>query len=135
MSDARPTERTVMGALGNVLWVVLGGFVFFLGYLITGAVLALTIVGLPFAFAIWRVGLYALLPFNRRVVDRKNSLGSGCLGVCFNLLWLFLFGWEIALAHLGMALLCAVTIIGIPFAMAHVKLAILALWPFGKEIV
>ncbi|WP_232379744.1 YccF domain-containing protein [Polyangium fumosum] len=136
MSDARPTERTAMGTLGNVLWVVLGGgLVLFLGYLIAGAVLALTIVGFPFAVAIWRVGLYALLPFNRRVVDRQNSLGSGCLGACFNLLWLFLFGWGIAVAHLGSALVCAVTIIGIPFAVAHVKLAVLALWPFGKEIV
>jgi uncharacterized membrane protein YccF (DUF307 family) len=68
-------------------------------------------------------------------VDRQNSLGSGCLGACFNLLWLFLFGWGIAVAHLGSALVCAVTIIGIPFAVAHVKLAVLALWPFGKEIV
>jgi uncharacterized membrane protein YccF (DUF307 family) len=136
MSDAKPTEHTTMGTLGNVLWVVLGGgFVLFLGYLISGLVLALTIVGLPFAVATWRVGLYALLPFNRRVVDRKNSLGSGCLGMVFNVLWLLLFGWGMALAHLGSALLCAVTIIGIPFAVAHVKLAVLALWPFGKEIV
>jgi len=125
-----------MGTLGNVLWIVLGGGLpLFLGYLVTGAVLALTILGFPFAVAIWRLGLYALLPFNRRVVDRKDSLGSGCIGTVFNVLWLLLFGWGLALAHLGAALACAVTIIGIPFAVAHVKLAWLALWPFGKEIV
>jgi uncharacterized membrane protein YccF (DUF307 family) len=134
--DTTPTRTTAMGTLGNVLWVVLGGgLVLFLAYFVAGLALAVTIVGLPFAVATWRVGLYALLPFDRRVVDRKNSLGSGCLGTFFNVLWLVVFGWEMALAHLGAALVCALTIIGIPFAVAHLKLAVLALWPFGKEII
>ncbi|MBK9259529.1 MAG: YccF domain-containing protein [Polyangiaceae bacterium] len=125
-----------MGTLGNILWVVLGGgFPLFLGYLVAGAALAITIVGFPFAVATWRLGRYALLPFNNRVEDRKDSLGSGCLGFLFNVIWLVVFGWGFAIAHLGSALLCAITIIGIPFAVAHFKLAILALWPFGKEIV
>jgi uncharacterized membrane protein YccF (DUF307 family) len=136
MADNRPTEQTTMGTLGNILWVVLGGGLpLFLGYLVAGAVLAITVVGFPFAVATWRLGGYALLPFNARVEDRKESLGSGCLGMVFNILWLVVFGWGFALAHLGSALVCAVTIIGIPFAVAHLKLAMLAFWPFGKEIV
>ncbi len=136
MADNRPTEQTTMGTLGNILWVVLGGGLpLFFGYLVAGAVLAITIVGFPFAVATWRLGWYALLPFNNRVEDRKESLGSGCFGMVFNILWLVLFGWGFALAHLGSALVCAVTIVGIPFAVAHLKLAMLAFWPFGKEIV
>lgn len=136
MAENKPTEQTTMGTLGNILWVVLGGgFPLFLGYLVAGAALAITIVGFPFAVATWRLGRYALLPFNNRVEDRKDSLGSGCLGFLFNVIWLVVFGWGFAIAHLGSALLCAITIIGIPFAVAHFKLAILALWPFGKEIV
>jgi uncharacterized membrane protein YccF (DUF307 family) len=125
-----------MGTLGNILWVVLGGGLpLFFGYLVAGAVLAITIVGFPFAVATWRLGWYALLPFNSRIEDRKESLGSGCLGMVFNIIWLVVFGWGFALAHLGSALVCAVTIVGIPFAVAHLKLAMLAFWPFGKEIV
>jgi uncharacterized membrane protein YccF (DUF307 family) len=136
MADEKPTEQTAMGTLGNILWVVLGGGLpLFLGYLVAGAVLAITIVGFPFAVATWRLGRYALLPFNCRVVDREDSIGSGCLGLFFNILWLVVFGWGFALAHLGSALVCAVTIIGIPFAVAHLKLAMLAFWPFGKEII
>lgn len=136
MADHRPTKPTTLGTLGNALWVVLGGGLpLFFGYLVAGLILAVTIVGIPFAVATWRLGLYALLPFNRRVEDRRDSLGSGCLGMVFNIVWLVLFGWGFAIAHLVSALLCAITIIGIPFAIAHLKLAELAFWPFGKEIV
>ncbi len=129
-------RMTTMGTLGNLLWLVFaGGIPLCLTYLLAGAVLAVTIVGFPFAVAAWRLGLYALLPFDRQVVTRRDGLGSGLLGLLFNLLWLVLFGWAIALAHAVCALGCAVTIIGIPFAIAHLRLAALALWPFGREVV
>lgn len=130
-----PTRATGLGTVGNVLWILFGGGLgLAVGYGLAGLVLAITIVGIPFAVATWRIALYALLPFDKRVVARRDGLGTGCLGVLFNLLWLVLFGWALALTHLVFAALCAVTIIGLPFALAHLKLALLALWPFGKEI-
>ena len=131
-----PTRSTAMGSLGNILWIVLGGGIpLALSYFCAGALLACTIVGIPFAIAPFRIGLYAFLPFDKRVVQRTNSMGSGCIGALFNIGWLVTFGWVLALSHLVYALACAVTIVGLPFAAAHVKLATLALWPFGKEIV
>lgn len=131
-----PAPRsTTLGTLGNLLWLVFaGGIPLCLTYLLASAVLAVTIVGFPFAVAAWRLGLYALLPFDRQVVARRDGLGSGLLGLVFNLLWLVLFGWAIALAHLVCAVGCAVTVVGIPFALAHWRLAGLALWPFGREV-
>jgi uncharacterized membrane protein YccF (DUF307 family) len=125
-----------MGTVGNLLWLlVAGGAPLALGYALAGLVLGLTIVGIPFAIAAFRLAVYAALPFDRRVVDRPNGIGSGVLGFLFNLLWLLIAGWALSLAHLVYAFGCAVTIVGIPFAWAHLKLAWLALWPFGKEVV
>lgn len=115
--------------------LVAGGAPLALGYAVAALVLALTIVGIPFAIAAMRLAVYAALPFDRRVVDRPQGIGSGALGFAFNLLWLLFAGWALALGHLLFALGCALTIVGIPFAWAHLKLAWLALWPFGKEIV
>jgi uncharacterized membrane protein YccF (DUF307 family) len=125
-----------MGTLGNILWLlVAGGAPLALGYAIAGLVLGLTIIGIPFAIAAMRLAVYAALPFDRRVVDKPGGIGSGVMGFLFNLLWLLIAGWALAIGHLVCALGCAVTIVGLPFAYAHLKLAWLALWPFGKEIV
>jgi len=130
-----PPRTTTLGTLGNLLWLVFaGGIPLCVTYLLAGAFLAVTVVGFPFAVATWRLGMYALLPFNREVVVRRDGLGSGVLGVVFNLLWLVVFGWWLALTHLVCAIGCAVTIVGIPFAIAHWRLAGLALWPFGREV-
>ena len=122
-----------MSALGNVLWVVLGGGIFlFFEYLLGGVILCLTIVGIPFGVQAIKLSLLALLPFGKRIVMTKG--GAGCVSTAMNILWILVGGIWIALTHLAFGLLCAVTIIGIPFAKQHVKLAALSLTPFGKAV-
>jgi uncharacterized membrane protein YccF (DUF307 family) len=124
----------------NVLWLVFGGLCMAAGWLIASIIMAITIVGLPWARAAFNIAAYALLPFGQRAVSRAeytgiDDIGSGPLGVIGNLIWLVLAGWWLALGHLIAAIILAVTIIGIPFAWAHLKLAGIALWPIGKMIV
>jgi uncharacterized membrane protein YccF (DUF307 family) len=124
----------------NVLWIVFGGLLMALGWFLAGVLMVLTIVGIPWARAAFTIARYALLPFGHDAVPRvwvtgREDLGSGPLGVIGNIIWLVLAGWWLALGHLAAALAWAVTIVGIPFAWAHVKLAALALWPIGRTIV
>ena len=129
-----------MSLLLNVLWIVLGGAWMAAGWLIAALIMAITIVGLPWARAAFNIAVYTLLPFGQRAVSRedyygKGDLGTGLLGILGNIVWFVLAGWWLALGHLITALLLAVTIIGLPFAWAHLKLAGIALWPIGKVIV
>jgi uncharacterized membrane protein YccF (DUF307 family) len=129
-----------MALLLNVLWLVFGGVWMAAGWLIAAVIMAITIIGLPWARAALNIALYTLLPFGHTVVARerltgRDDLGTGPFGTLGNLIWLLLAGWWLALGHLVMAVLLAVTIIGLPFAWAHLKLAGLALWPIGREIV
>ena len=129
-----------MSLLLNVLWVVFGGFWMALGWLFAAVIMAVTIIGIPWAHAALNIAFYTLLPFGHTVVDREEwtgraSIGTGPLGVVGNIVWFVFAGWWLALAHLFTALLLAITIIGLPFAWAHLKLAGLALWPIGKAIV
>jgi len=119
----------------NVLWIVFGGFYMAAGWLIAALVMVVTIIGIPWARAALTIALYTLLPFGHRVVERPSGIGTGLLGFVGNVIWLVLAGWWLALGHLITALLLAVTIIGIPFAWAHLKLAGLALWPVGRDVV
>jgi uncharacterized membrane protein YccF (DUF307 family) len=102
--------------------------------------MAISIIGIPWARAAFNIALYTLLPFGQKAVPRdeysgREDVGTGPFGVIGNIVWLVLAGWWLALGHLVTAVLLAVTIIGIPFAWAHIKLAGLALWPIGKVIV
>jgi uncharacterized membrane protein YccF (DUF307 family) len=119
----------------NVLWIVFGGLYMAVGWLIAALIMVITIIGIPWARAALTMALYTLLPFGHTVIDRETGIGSGPLGFIGNLIWLVLAGWWLALGHLITAIFLAVTIIGIPFAWAHLKLAGLALWPIGKEII
>jgi uncharacterized membrane protein YccF (DUF307 family) len=124
----------------NLLWIVFGGLWMALGWLIAAVIMAITIIGLPWARAAVTIAGYTLLPFGQKAVSRaeyfgREDVGTGPLGAIGNLVWLVLAGWWLALAHLVTAVLLAVTIVGIPFAWAHLKLAGLALWPIGKVIV
>ena len=124
----------------NILWIVFGGFWMALAWVIAGVIMAITIIGLPWARAAFNIASYTLLPFGRKAVSRAEHLGAhdigtGAFGLLGNIVWLVLAGWWLALGHLLTAILLAVTIIGIPFAWAHLKLAGIALWPIGKMIV
>ena len=124
----------------NILWVIFGGLWMALGWVIAAILMAITIVGLPWTRAAFVIAGYTLLPFGRKAVSRAEyygceDLGTGPLGALGNLIWLVLAGWWLALGHLLTAAALAVTIIGIPFAWAHLKLAALALWPIGRVIV
>ncbi len=122
-----------MSAIGNLLWIVLGGGLFlFLEYLIGGLLLCLTIIGIPFGVQCIKIAMLALLPFGRRVEDTNRA--SGCLAVVMNVVWILLGGIWIVATHVVFGVLCALTIIGIPFAKQHLKLAALALTPFGHRI-
>jgi uncharacterized membrane protein YccF (DUF307 family) len=124
----------------NLLWLVCGGLAMAAGWLIAAIIMAITIVGIPWARAAFNIAVYALLPFGYRAVSRaeyvgREDIGTGTLGTLGNLVWLVLAGWWLAFGHLIIAIVLAVTIVGIPFAWAHLKLAGLALWPIGKMIV
>ena len=121
-----------MSIIGNILWLILGGIIIFLEYVIGGALLCLTIIGIPFGIQCFKLAALALLPFGREVIPGPSRIG--CVSVVFNLLWLFTFGLLITLSHVVHAGLCALTIIGIPFAIQHMKLARLAFTPFGFTI-
>ena len=124
----------------NLLWILFGGLWMALGWAIAAMIMAITIIGLPWARAAFNIASYTLLPFGYKAVSRaeysgREDIGTGPLGVVGNIIWLVLAGWWLALGHVVTAVLLAITIVGIPFAWAHLKLAGLALWPIGKTIV
>lgn len=122
-----------MSVLGNVLWVILGGgLILFLEYLISGLLLCLTIVGIPFGTQCIKLAALALLPFGKEV--HTTTKGTGCVATMMNVLWIVTGGVTIAITHIVFAIICALTIVGLPFAKQHLKLAGLALTPFGKTI-
>jgi uncharacterized membrane protein YccF (DUF307 family) len=121
-----------MSLIGNLLWIVLGGILVFLFYLIGGIVLCATIVGIPFGVQLLKLALLSLAPFGREV-DTTGS-ANGLLSILMNVLWWVVGGVEVAIVHLVLAGLFAITIVGLPFAKQHIKLLKLALVPFGATI-
>jgi uncharacterized membrane protein YccF (DUF307 family) len=124
----------------NVLWVFTGGLWTAAAWILGALLMCLTIIGLPWARVAFNIALYTFLPFGHRAVSRarftgREDIGTGPLGVLGNLIWLILAGWWLAILHLVNAAALAITIIGIPFAWAHIKLAAIALWPIGRMIV
>lgn len=122
-----------MRTLGNILWFLLAGIWLALGYAVSGVLLCVTIIGIPFAVQAFKLAGFSLWPFGRDVVARPRS--GGVVEAVVNLLWLVLFGWELFLAHLVAGALLCLTLIGIPFGVQAFKLSVLALWPFGREVV
>jgi uncharacterized membrane protein YccF (DUF307 family) len=120
-----------MSFLGNVVWWVFGGLVIAVEYVVGGLALCLTIVGIPFGLRSIKLGLSALSPFGKEVVDAEHQ---GPVKLLFDIVWVLLFGWEIAVTHLVSALVLAVTVVGIPFAVQHLKLVPIALLPFNKDL-
>ncbi len=121
-----------MSFLGNIIWLVFGGLISGMGYILGGLLVCLTIVGIPFGVQSIKLGVATMTPFGREITVRPES--GGFLEALFNILWAVLFGWEIAVSHLVHGLLFAITIVGLPFAKQHFKLIPLALFPFGKDL-
>ena len=121
-----------MRTLLNLIWLVFSGFWMALGYAFAGVVLCVTIIGIPFGIASFRIGMFALWPFGRRVVDKRSAGAGSLIG---NVLWLILAGWWLALGHLFTGILMCLTIIGIPLGLASFKLIPVSLFPLGKDIV
>ena len=129
-----------MRTIGNVIWLLLGGFWMGLGWWLAGVVMAISIVGVPWARSAFVIGQLCFLPFGREAVSRKaltgrDDLGTGLLGTVGNIVWFLLAGIWLAIGHVVAAIACFVTIIGIPFGLAHLKLAAVALAPVGKTVV
>ena len=121
-----------MTLLGNIIWLIFGGFFASIGYMFGGLAMMLTIIGIPFGIQSIKIGVANLTPFGKRVVVTEDA--GSLLNIIFNIIWLIFFGWEIALIHLFSGILLAITIIGIPFAKQHFKLISLALVPFGRRL-
>ncbi|MFN2166236.1 MAG: YccF domain-containing protein [Anaerolineae bacterium] len=115
-----------------MIWLIFGGFIAGLGYILGGIGLCLTIIGIPFGIQSIKLGIATFAPFGKEVLETEDA--NSCLRVVFNVIWIVLFGWEIALAHLVSAAILAITIVGIPFAVQHIKLIPLALMPFGRDL-
>ena len=121
-----------MRLLLNLLWFILGGWISGTAWILAGCLFAVTIVGLPWVPAAWRIAGFSYWPFGRQIADRP---GAGAGSVLLNILWLVLAGWWLALQHILLAIPLAISLIGIPFAWQHVKLALLSLTPVGKVVV
>ena len=121
-----------MSTLGNIIWFVFGGVIIFIEYIIASLLLCITIVGIPFGLQTLKMAGLTLWPFGKEVVTVPHA--GGCLYLLMNILWLVFGGIWICLTHLFFGIFFAITIIGIPFAIQHFKLAALSLTPFGKEL-
>ena len=129
-----------MSLILNILWFIFGGWIAGLTWLFAGVLLAITIVGLPWAQAAFRIGIFSFMPFGKQVVSRRaltgrEDMGTGPMGFLLNVVWFVLGGWYIALAHLMIGVVQLILIITIPFGLQHLKLAAIALAPIGKEVI
>ncbi len=123
-----------MRTLGNILWLIFGGILMAVGYALAGILMFILIVTIPFGIQAFKLASFALWPFGRVMADIPGRGDSGCLTTVGNILWVVLAGIWLAIGHLIAAFFLAITIIGIPFAIVHVKLAGAALVPFGRTV-
>ncbi len=122
-----------MKILGNIIWLLFGGFIIAVEYFVGSIILMITIIGIPFGLQTLKMASMAIWPFGR--TTRVDVRASGCLYIIMNVIWLLFGGLWIALTHAFFGLLLCITIIGIPFGMQHFKLTAIALSPFGRDIV
>ena len=120
-----------MSILGNIVWFIFGGLWAAIGYVIGGIGLCITIIGIPMGLQSFKLAGAVLTPFGKEVREVEDA--NSPLRIIFNVIWILLFGWEIAMGHLFFAVILGITIIGIPFAIQNLKLIPLALLPFGRE--
>lgn len=120
-----------MSIIGNILWFVLGGFLVALMYFVAGLLMCVTIIGIPFGVQLMKIGFLAIAPYGK---DVKVKEDAGCLSIVFSVLWILFGWWEIAIVHLVLSVIFAITIIGIPFAKAHWRLMKMSFMPFDLQI-
>ncbi|WP_206510933.1 YccF domain-containing protein [Rhodococcus sp. BGS-1C] len=121
-----------MRVILNIIWLIFGGLWLALGYFLAGIICCILIVTIPFGIASFRIGVYALWPFGKTVVDKPTS---GVASVVGNVIWLIVAGVWLAIGHIVSAFAMAITIIGIPLAIANLKMIPISLMPLGKDIV
>lgn len=121
-----------MSCLGNIIWLVFGGFFAGLGYILGGFAMCLTIIGIPFGIQQMKLGIATMTPFGKKIQVEEDSTEG--LNLFLNAVWCVLFGWEIAVNHLIFGALFYITIVGIPFGQQHFKLVPMALFPFGRSL-
>jgi uncharacterized membrane protein YccF (DUF307 family) len=121
-----------MNLLGNIIWLLFGGLLAAIGYVVGGFVLCLTIIGIPWGLQCFKIAGVVLWPFGTQIVPKEG--GGGCLSLFCNIIWLICGGWYTALIHLVFAVIFFITIIGIPFGRQHLKLMELSLMPFSRNI-
>ena len=129
-----------MRTLGNLLWFILGGVFMGLGWWLAGLLAFITIVGIPWGRACFVIGQFCFFPFGQEAISRKelhqqDDIGTGALGILGNIIWFIFAGIWLAIGHVLSAVVCMLTIIGIPFGIQHLKLAGIALAPIGQTIV
>ncbi len=122
-----------MSIIGNIIWLIFGGFCIFLQYTISGLIFCITIIGITWGIKCFHLAILALWPFGRTVTSHPQA--SGCLNTLMNVIWIFIGGIWICLSHLFWGIILCITIIGIPFGRQHFKLAGFALAPFGKDVI
>jgi uncharacterized membrane protein YccF (DUF307 family) len=125
-------KKSIMSLLGNIIWLIFGGFLAGIGYIFGGILACLTIIGSPFGQQAIKLGVATMTPFGREIVPTPEA--GSTLNMILNIVWILVIGWGLAVTHLTSAAILAVTIIGIPFALQHIKLIPLALFPFGREL-
>lgn len=121
-----------MKTAGNIIWLLCGGILVAIEYIVASLIMMVTIIGIPFGLQSMKMARVALWPFGCKITDKGNS--GGCLNLLMNIIWIFVGGIWICLTHLVFGLLLCITIVGIPWGRQHFKLAALALAPFGKNI-
>ncbi|MEN8173505.1 MAG: YccF domain-containing protein [Chloroflexota bacterium] len=121
-----------MSLIGNMIWLIFGGFITGMGYILGGILVCITIVGIPFGRQAIKLGTASMVPFGKEIVvlEEANEFWQ----MVANIIWAMVLGWELAVAHLVHALILAITIVGLPFAKQHIKLIPVALFPFGREL-
>ena len=123
-----------MKFIGNLIWLIMGGLLTAVMYWIAGILMCISIIGIPFGIQLVKIGTLSLWPFGHDLTPIAGS-ESSCLQIVFNVLWIVLGWWEIALTHLTFGLILCCTIVGIPWGIQHFKLAMASIIPFGKEVV
>lgn len=122
-----------MKILGNIIWLIFGGFIIAIQYIVSSILLMITIIGIPFGLQTLKFAVLAMWPFGSKVVEKQ--FGDGCISTLMNVIWIFIGGFWICISHLFWGILFCITIVGIPFGKQHFKLAHIALVPFGRQIV